>query len=91
VSAKKNAVSSLRKQLIESAPKPLASRAWWGKFSSAELEEMKELCREREIEGSEINTLYRSRTSLARFFIKAIAPSMSVRTVLEFIESSCRE
>ncbi len=91
MTAKKAAISSLRKRLIASAPKPEPNRAWWAKLPAEELYELKELCREREIEGSEINRLYPSRISLARFLTREIATSIAPRTALDFIERSCRE
>lgn len=91
MSSRKSAVSNLRKKLIDSAPKPPTSRAWWAKFSSAELDEIKQLCKEREIEGSELNVLYPSRISLARFFAKEFSTEVSSRTILAFIDDMCNE
>lgn len=88
---KRPAASSLRRKLIKSAPKPTPSRAWWSKLSTEELKEIRELCREREIDGSEINILYPSKVSLARFFMKEFAPNIASRTVIDFIESCLRE
>ncbi len=88
---KKATASSLRQRLIESAPKDQKNRGWWVAIASEDLSEMREIWKERGIAGSEINRLYPSVTSLAKFFIKEFSLNVLPRCVVDHMKALCDE
>lgn len=84
--------SGLRSRSIIAAPKlPQGRHGWWVNIDQQQLDEAKDLWVERGIHGSEINKLYPSTISLARFLVKELGLNVKTRCVIDFMKDYCHE